>query len=176
MGSHLTSLFQMLPRGSIYPRQGSGSVLEQLFTGIGEEFDEFEEDVRSVLLDIFPDRTGDFLEDWESLLGIEGVSVLSDPESRSAAVVAFLTLSPESNIEFFERICAIFGYDITITRGIYRCCQAGSGQAGDQINNPRLQFVWVVSVPEGPDPGLEYIINLFKPAHTYVSFLVESSP
>ena len=174
MPNHLKTLFGLLPRGGIFPRIGNGSTLEKLFTGIGDELDTTEDEVLAILDDLYPNRTGNFLADWERVLGLTNVSVFTDVESRVAAVVAFLTLSPESSITFFEDICAVFGYNITITRSIYKAFQAGTGKAGEQVNTPRLQYVWVVSLAVGPDEALEYIINLFKPAHTYVSFLYAS--
>lgn len=172
MTNHLTTLFSLLPRGDIYPKQGDGTNLEDLLAGIADSLDAFEATAFAELLESFPDQTGKYLEDWEALLGLPfpGAPAQTVQERRDV-VVALLTTWPESSPAFFEWIASVFGYTITISRGIWNLFQAGTSQAGDQINSPALHYVWDVAVNSaGPDEGLEYVINFFKPAHTFVTF------
>lgn len=169
---HLSAFFALLPRGKVYPSQGENSTLEKLFDGLGLSLDDFDSVLQEQIDDILPDGVGNYLEEWERVFDLPPVGITGlTAEQRRDAVVTMFSLAAESSPDFFVQLAAGFGYTINVTDPPFTIFTAGS-PAGENLTSEALNYVWKVEVTglASQDIGLENLISLFKPAHTYPIF------
>jgi uncharacterized protein YmfQ (DUF2313 family) len=167
-----------MPQGMIIPSSAEDSTIGELLEWIGSELLTAENAANDTLVEGFPSSTGEFLADWERVLGLprEGI-VDQNVTERRDTVLAWLNISAFSNADFFVSIAAVMGFEIIVT---------------DRADNPALSaFEWRVStsadlpttffrtgqsrtgealVDAGTVNALESLIEFFAPAHTTVLF------
>jgi uncharacterized protein YmfQ (DUF2313 family) len=176
------ALHKLFPQGPLKPSPAEDSILDGVLEVGANALQDAEEFMRTNLRESFPDQTGDYLEDWETELGLPPPGVLIDDtgangltrEQRKNLVLAWLNTSPYSNKQFLVDIAAIAGFTITIedrnddptlgdnefrvsgTVETLQYFQAGINAVGDDLAIGNLP--------------LENLIIFFKQAHTIPIF------
>ncbi|WP_099212572.1 YmfQ family protein [Gluconobacter cerinus] len=140
------AILRLLPRGAIWSRdQGD---LPSLLAGIwGQTFARNSQRATNLLTDAFPASTVELLQEWENSTGLPDPCAGTSPtlEQRRDQVLARLTDSGGSSVEYFTAFAEILGFKITILEHTPAC--VGKLRVGDPLNGRDWAYAWTVSFP-----------------------------
>lgn len=143
---YLWQFQRLLPRGRIWHR-GWGTVqAEQLLT-LMPTWVRLDARAQNLLIDAFPCSTRELLPEWEATLGLPDPCVqppLATIQQRAAAVCAKFSARGGSSIEYFERLAAGLGYQITIHT--FAPFRTGQNRTGDRLYGAAWAFAWRIDV------------------------------
>jgi uncharacterized protein YmfQ (DUF2313 family) len=181
-------LLDLLPVGAAWPREPD-TTLMRFWSAVAIEPTRIQGRDCDLLAESYPCGAEELLADWERAVGLPNECTELVPwtvAERQALVCAWLAMAGGQSIAYFTGLAALFGYTITITE--HRPFRMGAAQAGCTAAN-NCPFWWIVSVEGVPrttpragctragEPPcgtgaliIECLFNLFKPAHTTVTF------
>lgn len=140
------AILRLLPRGAIWSRdQGD---LPSLLAGIwGKTFARNSQRATNLLTDAFPASTVELLQEWEKSTGLPDpcAGTSATLEQRRAQVVARLTDSGGSSVDYFVQFAAALGYDVTIQE--FAPARAGLMRAGDPVYGEDWAYAWMILAP-----------------------------
>lgn len=186
---YTTAQFKIAPTGFLMPTVSDDSDLKTLFETMSQSLLDAQTSADQELNDIFPDSAGNYMADWERVLGLPLAGLESLPtQQRLGMIKNWLNIDPLSNAEFFINIAAAAGYTITITE--FEPFRAGSGRAGESLGlGSDSYYYFQVNAPastgidfragesrvgerlvEYGNDALETLIKFFAPAHAIVLF------
>ncbi len=181
--------FKTAPTGFLMPAISDDSNLKTLFETMGQALLNVDTAASQELDDIFPDKAGAYLADWERVLGLPLPGLENLPTAQRLGMVKnWLNIDPLSNASFFINIAAAAGYTITITE--FAPFRAGAGRAGESISFGSYSYLYFqVNAPaatsiifkaggsaagerlvEFGNTALETLIKYFALAHAIVLF------
>lgn len=159
-------------------------------TAEGNTFNLIDNTASGVLGAVTPFNAGSLLGDWERILDLTP-GTDDSWQQRLEAVLIKLAETGGLSRDYFIRLAATAGYDITIDE--FEPFRAGVSRAGDTIYDAGIIWVWAVNVKSsitvyyfragescaGESIGtfgnnvLESIFQNLKPAHTFCYFTYE---
>lgn len=183
-----SALLGLLPRGRVWPKELS-SLQAQAVSCFAPTFQRLSDSALNLLEDTFPASTVNFLDEWESTLGLPDpcAGVLPTFQARRKQVVARLTNSGGQSVQFFIALALGLGYEIAVTQfAPFRCGQSTCGQ---QLGDSDWFFTWAVNtqintvnffqtgrsavgepLASWSNAVLECEMTEAKPSHTLVQF------
>lgn len=136
----------LLPPGRALAAE-DGSVVANLLGALAIELSRVDENGDTLLEQIFPDATTDFLADWERITGLPddcAQGTQTDAERRTA-VMQKLAANSSPTIDFLVGVAADLGYNITIIeRGARR---VDTAVCGGYYGTTGWNFVWQIDTP-----------------------------
>lgn len=187
--NYASALQALMPVGIIWTRSPD-AVQTRVARALAHAYQRSDDDALGLLVGAFPSTATMMLPEWEATLGLPDMCSIGEIDTiakRQDAVVSKLISSGGQSIDYYTRIAAAMGYQITITE--YRQAVAGMAVAGDAINGEEWPFVWLVTTPGTNisvalagrtycgDPlrswgnrQLECRLSAMAPSHTIVKF------
>ncbi|MBS1067243.1 YmfQ family protein [Gluconobacter cerinus] len=140
------AILRLLPRGAIWSRD-QGDLPSLLASIWGQTFARNAQRATNLLTDTFPASTVELLQEWEKSTGLPDpcAGTSATLEQRRAQVVARLTDSGGSSVDYFVRFAATLGYDITIQE--FAPARAGLLRAGDPVYSEGWSYAWRILAP-----------------------------
>lgn len=181
-------LKNLLPSGRAWNKY-SDSIFNNFLMGLAEEMLRADQSFEKLITESDPRTATDMLQEWENLVGIpdECQDVSSSIGQRRLDITRKYTARGGQNADYFKKLAADFGYDVTISE--YQLFRAGKGRAGDAIYDESWTFYWQVFSSDvtpvffeagGSSAGdplrlfrndiLECVIRRAAPAHTHPIF------
>jgi len=176
--------FKIALTGFSMPEYSDDSNLKTLFEVSGKALLDAQNSADTNLDDLLPDMSGNYLEDWERVLGlpIAGLEDLTTIQ-RLGMVKAWLNIGQYSNAAFLIKMAKIVGYDIAITEFTPSDPPPSPAIASDaylyfqvdlMVATPIYFRVGTSRINERlvsySNDALETLIKFFKPAHSIVLF------
>jgi uncharacterized protein YmfQ (DUF2313 family) len=183
-------LLDLLPVGAVWPREPE-TTLMRFWSAVAIEPTRIQARDCDLLAESYPCGAVELLPDWEAAVGLPNECtelVQWTLAERQALVCAWLAMQGGQSIAYYTWLAALFGYTISIVEhfpDVTGVAQAGCATVGG------CPFWWevVVEAPtftfRRPEAGctaageppcgtgasiLECLFNMFKPAHTTVTF------
>jgi len=177
--ANYASAFQaLLPLGRAWPR-AAGTLQADVCAALVPTYYRNDEAACGLVQDAFPSTSVYLLPEWESSLGLPDPCAGEAPTiaAREAQVVARLCAGGSPSADFFISYAATLGYGITISTFT-------PWRFGDTFETPLYNddwaFTWRVYVNSPSVTSVPEILvcefNNLKPAHTYVGFVIPTSP
>ena len=185
----LSALQNLMPRGSVWPRDPDSTVSKTLAT-LAPTWARHTQRNNYLIQDAFPSTPVELLYEWEETLGLPDPCAGMSPtlQGRQAQVLARLTANGGQSIQYFIAYAATLGYAITISE--YSPFRVGQMTMGMPINGPDWAHAWSVNsaihtvtqfrvgisgmgepLQSWGNTVLECVINGIKPAHTALNFI-----
>lgn len=142
------ALSALLPTGMAWPR-ATKTVQAAVLRALGRSFQRSDEEAVNLVAGAFPPTATVMLSEWESSLGLPddcSIGEVGGISDRQRAVVAKLISTGGLNRDYYIRVAAALGYDITITQ--FRPAMCGMSVCGDALNRDEWPFTWRINAPE----------------------------
>ncbi|AAW62088.1 Bacteriophage tail protein [Gluconobacter oxydans 621H] len=140
------AVLRLLPKGAIWSRDPSA--LPSRLAGIwGKTFQRNSQAADNLLTEVFPLTTTELLPEWEETTGLPDPCAGDSPtiSQRRGQVVARLTDSGGSSIDYFVAFAETLGFEISIVQ--HAPARVGMLRAGDPLYSEDWAFAWTVSAP-----------------------------
>jgi len=168
----------------------NGEMLKVSLIAEANALNTVQEHANQVLNAVTPFYCGDFIDDWERVLGLP-IDIAKPYQERLDHVLEKLMEMGGLSIPYFTKLAEKMGYVIDITEGSSEIFRAGVNRAGDTLGIPDLMWVWRVHVKSNyqkiyyfragvsragdrmrtySDPVLEEVLQDLKPAFTHITF------
>jgi uncharacterized protein YmfQ (DUF2313 family) len=143
----LAGFQRLMPTGPVWPRDAD-AVQTQVFAALVQLYTANAESAAGLLVDAFPATTDFLLPEWEETLGLPDPCAGEAPTLalRQAQVLARFTADGGQTVDYFIRIAATLGYDITITQ--FAPFRVGVSTVGSPLYGDAWAFAWQVNVPQ----------------------------
>jgi uncharacterized protein YmfQ (DUF2313 family) len=172
------AIHQIAPMGLTWPGVSEDSNIGKIWETIGDALLCAEVAADTLLNDSFPDSAGNFLSDWERVLGLPRSGITGQTaQERRDTVLAWLNISPYSNKQFYVDIALVMGFVITVEdRNDDPTLGAFEWRVNASADFPPVYFrtgesrVGEPLLNAGSIEALESLIEFFSPAHTTVAF------
>lgn len=184
LNQYKSFLFNLLPSGFAWTRQ-AGTNIDNLILAKASELQRVDNRLDNLLTEAYPLTSFELLTDWERITGLpEGCEgAATTIQLRREAVDRKLSSIGGQSKAFYEDVAARLGYDVEISD--YKVFRAGSGAAGDALNDAPWGHAFRVDAPAETirsfragsgaageplsswgNQLLECVMNRIKPAHT----------
>lgn len=173
LGSYKSLIVKLLPQGQAW----RGDNLISLVQSFACEAQRMAAKIEQIFAEANPAATDECLADWESVCGLpkQNFDLASTKELRRADVLAQLVSTGGQNAAYYVQIAKSLGYAIEISDA-FRPFRVGD-RVGNSLYSVSWMYVFQVNVTNSSvsDEKLEYLINLYKPAHTVALFTWKDS-
>jgi uncharacterized protein YmfQ (DUF2313 family) len=144
--SYLTQLLSLLPRGRVWPRDAS-STLVQTLSGLTPSVARMDGAACGLVGDAFPATTVALLPEWEQTLGLPDPCVGPYPSlaKAQASVAAKLGARGGASAGYFIGLAAALGYTITIQT--FAPARFGRATMGSPMRGTAWAYAWQVTAP-----------------------------
>lgn len=187
------ALLSLLPTGPIWNRSLSGGY-SRLFAILGSVYERNNARAASLIEDLFPGTTEQFLPEWEATLGLPDSCVTGrqTQAERRVGIITALTDEGGSSIAYYRRLAARSGISISVRQ--FAPARAGVLKAGQPCCGQDWAYVWEVTLPKtltlpfraswnaAGEPlrswgggYLECMLSKRSPAHTILIFRYEDA-
>ena len=143
---YLWQFQRLLPRGRVWQR-GWGTLQAAHLLTLMPSWVRLHARADNVVVDAFPCSTVELLPEWEASLGLPDPCVqppLATIQQRTAAVCAKWSARGGSSAEYFERLAAGMGFQITIET--FKPFRTGQSKTGDRLYSEAWAFACRISV------------------------------
>ena len=187
---YTTALLAMQPQGILWSRDPT-SVRAQVLAALAPTLNRLNQNAADLLNDAFPVQPVQLLPEWELSLGLPDTCTGQLPtiQARQQAVAAKFVDTGGQSIDYFVRVAAALGYEITVTEYLV---SYGDLMCGDDLlhDDDGWNSYWLVNVfgseedyvfsgdvSFGDDyldyyasSAIECILTAIAPAHTTLGF------
>ena len=118
---HANAFASFLPGGDLFVAKNiHDSVFRQILNGLSHELLRAENYVKLLQEDFIPDKTINFISEWERALGIpdECFDTSGSPDIRRRNILAKLASLGVQTVSDFESLALLFGVIVTIVPGV----------------------------------------------------------
>lgn len=143
---YLWQFQRLLPRGRVWHR-GWGTLQAEALLTLMPTWVRLHLRADNLIGDAFPCSTVELLPEWEATLGLPDPCVqppITTLQQRTAAVCSKFAARGGSSREYFERLAASLGYQITITT--FQPFRTGQSRTGDRLYSEAWAFAWRIDV------------------------------
>jgi uncharacterized protein YmfQ (DUF2313 family) len=162
-------IVKLLPPGQAF----SGDNLHALVQAFAPESKRLCDFIEQVFTEAIPSTTSDCLTDWERICALpkSGFELGSTTAIRRNDIIAQLISTGGQTPAYFILIAAALGYTATIESSIFPF-RAGKSRCGDYVTTEAARYVFIMTITNCgiEDDKLEYLVKLYKPAHTIAIF------
>ena len=185
------ALLALLPTGPVWNRALSGGY-SRLFTVLGRVYERNNARAVSLIADLFPGTTEQFLPEWEATLGLPDSCVTGrqTQAERRTSIITALTDEGGSSVAYYRKLAARVGVNITVQQ--FAPARAGVLRAGQPCYGRNWAYAWQVTLPktliipfraswnaageklaQWGGGYLECVLSKRSPAHTVLIFRYE---
>ncbi len=173
LAAYAKQILTLLPKGPVWQGENLRALVGS-FAGEVYRITDAASGDDGLTVEVIPSSAVQLLPDYETLVGLPypGFDLAGTTAQRQADVVAALIAQGGQSKAYFLQIVEAHGHvGASITDG-YQPFHAGS-LCGTPLYGVAWVFYWQVNMPNeaGPDPLLEYLLELYRPAQTVVGFV-----
>lgn len=162
-------IVKLLPSGQAW----SGENLQALVQTFAPESKRLCEFIEQVFSEAIPSTTSDCLTDWERICNLPkpGFDLGSTTAIRRNDIIAQLISTGGQTPAYFIAIAAAIGYTASIESSFFPF-RSGKSRCGDYVTTETARYVFVLTISNSSseDEKLEYLVKLYKFAHTIAIF------
>ncbi|GBR14168.1 putative phage tail protein [Gluconobacter frateurii] len=170
---YTNAYLSLLPPGKAFNRNSDSNFYKLAYSMMGQTKD-VDDAALSLIDDIHPSTTTNFLTEWQSSLGLPDKCVTygSSFEDQRSQVVSRLTFTGGSTKAFLEQFCEGLGYTVEVQEWGEAICGVSvcNSQACGPVDHSN-ESVITINITNGKDPSLLLCeINPFIPPYITVLF------
>lgn len=143
---YLWQVQRLLPRGRVWQR-GWGTLQAAYLITLMPTWARLHASLNGIVADVFPCTTVAMLPEWEATLGLPDPCVqppLATLQQRTAAVCGKWSARGGQSVEYFERLAAGLGFQITIQT--FAPFRTGRSRTGDRLYSEEWAYAWRIDV------------------------------